>query len=77
MRKFAELIPRGEAEVCADAETVCAALSAAHMLNIPDLMRLPLRSCGACAVTWQVMPRSIPHLRASDIPARERLILRR
>jgi methylenetetrahydrofolate reductase (NADPH) len=40
----------------------------ASALNIPDLMRFPLRAWDACAITRRVMPASIPHIRAIDIP---------
>ncbi|WP_158743855.1 methylenetetrahydrofolate reductase [Acidisphaera sp. L21] len=68
MRISVELIPRGEAEVLADAATVRAALPAANTFNIPDLMRFPLRSWDACALARSVLPAAIPHIRAIDIP---------
>lgn len=68
MRISVELIPRGENEVQADARTVRAAMPAANTFNIPDLMRLSLRSWEACALTRAILPASIPHIRAIDIP---------
>ena len=38
-------------------------------VNIPDLLRFPLRSWDACAITRHKFPISIPHIRAIDIPA--------
>ncbi len=48
--------------------TVRAALPAADTFNIPDLLRLPLRSWEACSLTRAILPASIPHIRAIDIP---------
>ena len=68
MRISVELIPRGATELLADAATVRAAMPQANVLNIPDLMRLPMRSWEACSITSSVLPASIPHIRAIDIP---------
>jgi methylenetetrahydrofolate reductase (NADPH) len=68
MRISVELIPRGEAEILADAQAVRAAMPKADAFNIPDLMRFPLRSWQACALTHPILPASIPHIRAIDIP---------
>ena len=61
MRISVELVPRGEAEVLADAMVVRAVMTTANAFNIPDLMRFPLRSWHACAISRQVLPDSIPH----------------
>jgi methylenetetrahydrofolate reductase (NADPH) len=68
MRISVELVPRGEAELMADAAIVREALPQANAFNIPDLMRFPLRSWDACALTSRILPFSIPHVRAIDIP---------
>jgi methylenetetrahydrofolate reductase (NADPH) len=68
MRVSVELIPRGEAELLADARAVRAAMPQASAFNIPDLMRFPLRSWEACKVTSSILPASIPHIRAIDLP---------
>jgi methylenetetrahydrofolate reductase (NADPH) len=68
MRVSVELIPRGEAELLADARAVRAAMPRASAFNIPDLMRFPLRSWEACKVTSGILPASIPHIRAIDLP---------
>jgi methylenetetrahydrofolate reductase (NADPH) len=47
---------------------VLATLPGVDVFNIPDLMRLPLRSWEACAVTRPLLPAGIPHIRAIDIP---------
>jgi methylenetetrahydrofolate reductase (NADPH) len=38
-------------------------------VNIPDLLRFPLRSWEACARARAIVPRAIPHLRAMDFDA--------
>jgi methylenetetrahydrofolate reductase (NADPH) len=68
MRVSVELIPRGEAELLADARAVRAAMPRASAFNIPDLMRFPLGSWKACKVTSSILPASIPHIRAIDLP---------
>jgi methylenetetrahydrofolate reductase (NADPH) len=68
MRISIELVPRSEADVCSDAMAVRAAMPEANAFNIPDLMRFPLRSWRACAITTKILPSSIPHIRAIDIP---------
>ena len=73
MRVSVELIPRGTAEVYADALTVRSVMPAADTFNIPDLMRCPLRSWDACAITTPVPPAAIPHIRAIDIPPGDEL----
>ncbi len=68
MRISVELIPRSEAEVYADASLVHAAMPEVNAFNIPDLMHFPLRSWDACAIASKILPASIPHIRAIDIP---------
>lgn len=71
MRISVELVPRDEARVLADAVEARAAMPQANAFNIPDLTRFPLRSWDACAITSAVIPASIPHIRAIDIPPGE------
>ncbi len=68
MRLSVELVPRGTTELQADASLVLAALPSVDVFNIPDLMRFPLRSWEACAVTRPLLAAGIPHIRAIDIP---------
>jgi len=71
MRLSVELIPRNEAALLADAGIVRAVLPQANAFNIPDLMQFPLRSWDACKVTRNILPSSIPHIRAIDVPPGE------
>jgi len=68
MRISVELVPRNAADVLNDARTVRAVMPEADAFNIPDLSRFPLRSWEACAITRTLLPASIPHIRAMDIP---------
>lgn len=68
MRISVELVPRSEADLHADAIAVKTGMPQANAFNIPDLMRFPLRSWTACAITSKIMPASIPHIRAIDVP---------
>ncbi len=69
MRISVELIPRGEGALHEDAMTVRTVMPAANAFNIPDIIRLPMRSWEACALTNAILPASIPHIRAIDIPS--------
>lgn len=68
MRISIELIPRGEADLLNDARTARSLMPQATAFNIPDLMRFPMRSWEACRITSSILPASIPHIRAIDIP---------
>jgi methylenetetrahydrofolate reductase (NADPH) len=68
MRISVELVPRNAADVLNDATTVRAVMPEADAFNIPDLSRFSLRSWEACSITSTLMPASIPHIRAMDIP---------
>ena len=66
-RLSVELIPRSAEALAADVATVKAAFPAADTLNIPDLMRFPLRSWDAAALVRPQFGNVIPHIRAIDI----------
>ena len=66
-RLSVELIPRSAEALAAYVATVKAAFPAADTLNIPDLMRFPLRSWDAAALVRPQFGNVIPHIRAIDI----------
>lgn len=66
-RLSVELIPRSAEALAADVATVKATFPAADTLNIPDLMRFPLRSWDASALVRPQFGNVIPHIRAIDI----------
>ena len=61
-----ELVPRSAAAL----EEECLALKARfpklQTVNIPDILRMPLRSWEACRIARRYFPRVIPHFRAID-----------
>jgi methylenetetrahydrofolate reductase (NADPH) len=67
MRISVELVPRSAEAVLRDATLIRERFDWVTMLNIPDLMRFPLRSWDACAHTATAFPSSIPHIRAIDM----------
>ncbi|MGD7069443.1 methylenetetrahydrofolate reductase [Acetobacter sp. AAB5] len=66
-RLSVELIPRSAEALAADVATVKTTFPAADTLNIPDLMRFPLRSWDAAALVRPQFGNVIPHIRAIDI----------
>jgi methylenetetrahydrofolate reductase (NADPH) len=65
-----ELVPRSQASIVADLETIDRAFPATRMVNIPDLLRFELRSWDACAMAVSGLDRALPHIRAMDFPAK-------
>jgi methylenetetrahydrofolate reductase (NADPH) len=61
-----ELVPRSVASLDADLARVHEHFPDVTMVNVPDLLRFPLRSWDACAQARHTVPRAIPHLRAMD-----------
>ncbi|MFT9026672.1 methylenetetrahydrofolate reductase [Acetobacter indonesiensis] len=66
-RLSVELIPRTNEALLDDVARVKTLLPAADTLNIPDLMRFPLRSWDAAALVRPHFPSVVPHVRAIDI----------
>ncbi|MCE2575782.1 methylenetetrahydrofolate reductase [Komagataeibacter sp. FNDCR2] len=62
-----ELIPRDPETLLRDAREVSEVFPDAQMINIPDLLRFPLRSWEAAALVRPVFSRVVPHIRAIDI----------
>jgi methylenetetrahydrofolate reductase (NADPH) len=66
MRISVELIPRDEKKIRMDALAALTAMPMVNVFNVPDLVRFQLRSWDACAIVRDVVPASIPHIRAID-----------
>ncbi|WP_206059768.1 methylenetetrahydrofolate reductase [Novacetimonas cocois] len=62
-----ELIPRDRETLLRDVAEVRACFPPADMINIPDLLRFPLRSWDAAELVRPHFPKVIPHIRAIDI----------
>jgi len=61
-----ELVPRSAASLDAELALVRERFPQVDLVNVPDLLRFPLRSWEACAQARRVVSRAIPHLRAMD-----------
>ncbi len=62
-----ELVPRSREALAADLQQVRARFPSVDTVNLPDLVRFPLRSWDACGIARAYLPRTIPHLRACDV----------
>lgn len=62
-----ELVPRSREALEADLRQVRRRFPAVQTVNLPDLVRFPLRSWEACGLARRHVPRAIPHLRACDV----------
>ncbi len=61
-----ELVPRSFDHLREECAAISSAFPSLDTLNIPDIMRIPIRSWEACRFTTDYFPNSIPHLRAID-----------
>lgn len=68
MQVSLEIVPRSDTSLCAAAD-IAAQFPAVRNINIPDLLRFPLRSWDACSILATHSDRFnfIPHLRAIDL----------
>jgi methylenetetrahydrofolate reductase (NADPH) len=62
-----ELTPRNLEALTNDLRLVKTSLPSVDMINIPDLLRMPIRSWEGCGVAKQFYDRTIPHIRAIDL----------
>jgi methylenetetrahydrofolate reductase (NADPH) len=70
-----ELVPRSHEEIRAQISEIHEQFPVIDTLNIPDLLRFPVRSWEACKYGLQLFQNVIPHLRAIDFNLRERFEL--
>lgn len=77
MRISVELVPRSAEALQAELESLRLELPGVSTVNIPDLLRFPLRSWQACAQAKRLLPHAIPHVRAIDIDPRKPLPMAR
>lgn len=62
-----ELVPRDEAVLREELELLRKYRSKVNVINIPDLLRLPLRSWQGAAIAQEAFPSAMPHIRAMDV----------
>ncbi len=66
-----ELVPRSYQHLDDECQQLKQVFTFLDTVNIPDLLRMPVRSWEACRHTSQYFRRNIPHLRAIDFNLRE------
>lgn len=66
-RLAVELVPRSTQAIVEEANTVHTLFPVADTINIPDLLRFPLRSWNAAQLIRPLYQHIIPHIRAVDI----------
>lgn len=66
MRVSVELIPRNEADLAVQLDELTE-LPTVDTVNVPDILRFPLRSWDACGLARERGLRAVPHLRAIDV----------
>lgn len=66
-----ELVPRGHDSLQEEMQLIREHFPAVDTINIPDLLKFPLRSWEACRQAKALFPHAIPHLRAIDFDLRQ------
>ncbi len=67
MRISVELTPRDFDTLGRDLQIVREKLTGADTINVPDILRFPVRSWEGCGAARQYFARVVPHIRAMDI----------
>lgn len=70
-----EIVPRSHKEIKNQIQEISSSFSNINTLNIPDLLRFPIRSWEACSKGLHYFEQVIPHLRSIDFNLRERFEL--
>ena len=66
-----ELVPRDRESLQQEMQSIREHFPAVETINIPDLLKFPLRSWDACSQAKAFFPHAIPHLRAIDFDLRQ------
>ena len=66
-----ELVPRDPESLQQEMQSIREHFPAVETINIPDLLKFPLRSWDACSQAKAFFPHTIPHLRAIDFDLRQ------
>ncbi|MEJ2197343.1 MAG: hypothetical protein P8X54_02065 [Desulfuromonadales bacterium] len=66
-----ELVPRDPESLQQEMQSIREHFPAVETINIPDLLKFPLRSWDACSQAKAFFPHTIPHLRAIDVDLRQ------
>lgn len=73
MRISIELVPRNPDSLIAELNLIKNHFITVNTINIPDIMRLNMRSWEGCGYAKQCYQDTIPHIRAMDINSKESL----
>ena len=71
-----ELVPRSEDGLREDLQITQNSVSGVEVINIPDLLRLDIRSWEGAAIAQEYFPAVIPHIRAIDVDLSQPLAMR-
>jgi methylenetetrahydrofolate reductase (NADPH) len=71
-----ELVPRSRESLDTELRLLRARFPAVGMVNVPDLLRFPVRSWEACHLARAYVARAVPHLRAMDFDLTGRFVLK-
>ena len=71
-----ELVPRSEEGLREDLQITQNSVSGVEVINIPDLLRLDIRSWEGAAIAQEYFPAVIPHIRAIDVDLSQPLAMR-
>ncbi|PZD95102.1 methylenetetrahydrofolate reductase [Paenibacillus sambharensis] len=75
MRISIELIPRDLTRLQQELDMITASYRQINMVNIPDLMRLQVRSWEGAKQAVDCLPEAVPHIRAIDFDLRQPFVL--
>lgn len=76
MRVSIELVPRNPDSLSDQLQQVVAAFPFVDTVNLPDILRFPVRSWEGSAMARGFVPHAIPHLRAMDVDLGRPLVAR-
>ena len=71
-----ELVPRSEDGLREELQLIKDTIKGVEVINIPDLLRLDIRSWQGAAIAKSYYPAVIPHIRAIDVNLTEPLSMR-
>ena len=71
-----ELVPRSEEGLREDLKTTQNSVKGVDVINIPDLLRLDIRSWEGAAIAQEYFPAVMPHIRAIDVDLTKPLAMR-
>lgn len=66
-----ELVPRSQEQLTSELQQISQHFPHLQTVNIPDLLRFPVRSWQGCALAKEYVAHAIPHLRAIDFSRTE------